>query len=544
MMSARTTLVLVALTLAMALAIRLFDGAGAKESGRRRAEEGAFRIDPAAVGGFSLSTARGSVSAKRDAAGRWWLVSPVAARADEDAVERFLDALAELPKGEAVTPPRGSEEEMFAPYGLDLPRARLAIDTGGKTNLFTIGRRSPLGDGVYVRKEGETAIMRTRGEILSALPANAEELRSRTLLSGEPDAIRRMDLRCRGGFFQLARGSDGGWQMRQPFAGRADELKVAELLDALYACKVERFAQDRVGDFTPFGLGDEATQTVVLGTGAADGSEILSFGSPVPGAGELVYARFQAEPCVYAVKAAAARALSALAAEGLLARELPKASEGDLEAVAVDAVELARTADGTWRTGEAPADRETVQAVLAAWNGLRAGRFVPDPPGGAEGERRTIRLRRTPTKGGGELAAEVAELESGETAFRLAGESNWGIGGGGKVRELPRGEAAYRAKEVFSLDAGDVARVERKRPGGEWKTEKAAGPLLAFLTPLRAEKILSTDFEPPAEPGDGDDAVRIVHKGRTALRTTLVRRSDGTGWVQGLPLLFTLPPIP
>ena len=49
-MSVRTTLVLVALTLAMALAIRLFDGAEAKENGRRRAEEGAFRIDPAAGG--------------------------------------------------------------------------------------------------------------------------------------------------------------------------------------------------------------------------------------------------------------------------------------------------------------------------------------------------------------------------------------------------------------------------------------------------------------------------------------------------------------
>jgi hypothetical protein len=396
-----------------------------------------------------------------------------------------------------------------------------------------------------VRKEGAQTILRTRGEILSALPANAEELRSRTLLSGEPDAIRRMDLRCRGGFFQLARESDGGWRMRQPFAGRANALRVAELLDALYACKVERFAQDRVTDFTPFGLGDEATQTVVLGTGAADGSELLSFGSPVPGAPDLVYARFQAEPGVYAVAAAAPRALSSLAAESLLARELPKVSEEDVEALAVDAVELARTADGTWRTGEAPADRETVQAVLAAWNGLRAGRFVPDGTEGAPAAaERTIRIKRPPAKGGGEMVAEIAELESGETAFRLEGESNWGIGSGGKVRELPAGEAAYRAKEVLSLDAGDVAKVERKRPGGDWQAEKAAGPLVAFLTPLRAERILATDFEPPAAPGEEDEAVRIVHKGKSALRTTLVRRPDGTAYVQGMSLLFTLPPLP
>lgn len=544
MMSTRTTLVLVALTLLMALGIRLFDGGEAKENTRRRAEEGIFRIDPATVGGFSISTARGSISARRDAAGRWFLASPVAARADADAVERFLDAMAQLPKGEAVTPPRGSAEEMYASYGLDLPRARLAIDTGGKTNLFLIGRRSPLGDGVYVRKEGAQTIMRTDGKILAALPANAEELRSRTLLSGEADAIRRMDLRCRGGFFQLARGSDGGWRMRQPFEGRANALKVAELLDVLFSCKVERFAQDRVSDFTPFGLGDESTQTVVLGTDAADGSEILIFGSPVPGAGDLAYARFKAEPSVYAVKAAAPLALASLTAEGLLEPELPKVSEADAAAIDLDGIRLIRTPEGTWKTPEAPADGETVQAVLAAWNALRADRFRPAREDEALDSLRRIRIRRSPTKGGGELVAEVAKRENGEAAFRLAGESNWGIGKDPGVWELPETEAACRAKEIFSLDLDDVARIERKGAGGAWQPEKETGALTAFLTPLRAEEILATDFEAPVEPGEDDEAIRIHHKGKGALRTTLVRRPDGTAYVQGMPLLFTIPPLP
>jgi len=496
------------------------------------------------VTAFSISSARGEIAARRNAAGRWMLTSPVAARADDDAVERFLDALAELPRGETVDPPRGSEEEMYAPYGLDLPRARLSLDAGGKTNVFVIGRRSPLGDGVYIQKVGAQAILRTSGAILSHLPATAEALRSATLFSGEPDAIRRMDLRCRGGFFQLARASGGGWRMRQPFAGRANALKVAELLDALYACKVERFAQDRVTDFTPFGLGDEQTQTAVLGTDATDGSEILTFGSRVPGAGNLVYARFQAENCVYAVDAAAPEALAALDAESLLERELPKIAFRDANAVSVDDVKLTRAPNGTWHAKDAPADGEAVQSVLAAWNALRAERFLPAREGEALEAERILRVRRTPAKGGGELVAELARLEGGRTAFRLEGESNWGVETDARALELPGEEAAYRAKEIVSLDADDIARVERKPADGDWEEVEDPSPLVAFLTPLRAEKILSTDFVPPSAPADGDEAVRIHHKGKTALRTTLVRRGDGTAYVEGMPLLFAIPPLP
>ena len=141
----------------------------------------------------------------------------------------MLGALQELPRGDIILPPRRATDA-YTPYGLDDPRARIAIIEGTVTNRILIGRHTPLGDGVYVRQSDHAGLARINTSLLDLLPTSADALRDRSLLSGAPAAIERLDIRSPAGYIQLASDESGDWRTFQPFTARADPATVAILV--------------------------------------------------------------------------------------------------------------------------------------------------------------------------------------------------------------------------------------------------------------------------------------------------------------------------
>ena len=119
-----------------------------EDSTRARLEQArrAFRFDPARVDGLLIESGDLSIECRLDEQ-QWRLVRPITARADSVAITRLLGALQELPRGDILFPARRTENP-YAPYGLDDPRATIAVISGQTTNRMFIGRRTPLGDGL------------------------------------------------------------------------------------------------------------------------------------------------------------------------------------------------------------------------------------------------------------------------------------------------------------------------------------------------------------------------------------------------------------
>ncbi|MGD9612241.1 MAG: DUF4340 domain-containing protein [Kiritimatiellia bacterium] len=565
-MSFRLTGLLALVAAALALLIAFADRDDDVVRARLEQTRRAFRFDPARVDGLILETDGQTIECRHDGR-RWRLVRPLAARADPIAIARLLGALQELPRGDVLLPPRRSGNP-YAPYGLDAPRATISIVAGAATNRILIGRRTPLGDGVYVRQSDQTGLVRLDPALLDLLPAGADALRDRALLGGAPAAIDRLDVRGPAGYLQLARAEHNGWRMYQPFAARADSATVAALVEKLLACSVVQFVQDGVGDLAPYGLDSQSAVAAVLNTDAGDGSQVLVLGDPLPNDPALVYARLQAENSIYAVPRDVRQALL-VAPEDLRDRRLPGLDPDKLGGLRIEAGETVldfRQDDaGAWRIAapiRAPADADAVRALLRSWADVRLVAFEDaDPAAPPAAGSREIRLTPRQARAPG-VVLRVAPQPDDANACRIAieGEASVAVAAPARLLDFPLDPQPYRARDVLELAPADVDRIriaagettvqiDRDPSTGQWVP---AAPwldgLLAALAPLRAESILPAAAELPPAAFDPPHLVLTVRlRGASGIAATLTIGAETEpggarlATLRGRDFVFTLP---
>ena len=539
------------------------------DTARARMEQArrAFRFDPARVDRLFIESAGLSIECRlKDR--QWNLARPIAARADPVAIERLLGALQELPRGDIILPPR-RDPDAYAPYGLDEPRARISIVEGAVTNRILIGRRTPLGDGVYVRQSDHAGLARINTALLDLLPAGADALRDRSLLAGVPAAIERLDIRGPSGYIQLARDDKGIWRLFQPFAARADPATVAALVETLLSCSVVHFVQDAVGDLAPYGLDSQSAVTAVLNTDSGDGSQMLSFGDPLPDDPALVYARLQAENSIYAVPLAVRQALL-VRPDDLRDRRLPGLEPDAIRRVRAEegesVLEFFRDENDLWQLAapvRAPADAEAIEAMLRAWADVRLTAFESLPPTNPPPLTRTLRIElRDPAAPPVVLRVAPHPAAPGTARVAIEGDSAPAVAAPALLAEFPLDPLAYRSREILSIPSEDISgfrlaaagrslEFERDPATGQWPAgAEWIDRLLAAFRPLRAQALLADGSRDGADAGFSAPylTLALALRGESGLAATLVVGSELSpggprfATVRGRELVFTLAP--
>ncbi|HUX00444.1 MAG TPA: DUF4340 domain-containing protein [Phycisphaerae bacterium] len=207
--------------------------------------------------------------------GRWRILEPLQAPADDYEVERFLQAALEAKVRQTFTPgpsasPGGESAEAGAEgrprledLDLEPPAFRLtlqavsAADRPERTVAVDIGRRGALGQGVYVRLDGGKQVAVLEDDGLLALAADKiETFRSRDISAPAGDEIVRITLAGPAGAVRLDRsGEDAGrWVLAQPFAARADGEACAAILRQVTGLRVTEFVPSETEDLARFGL--------------------------------------------------------------------------------------------------------------------------------------------------------------------------------------------------------------------------------------------------------------------------------------------------
>jgi hypothetical protein len=248
----------------------------------------------------------------------WAIQRPIRCRADEGGIAKLLDALEMMTRQEIVTAAqRDTRSLSLDDYGLREPRARFIVwDTLGRYEV-AVGRDAPLSEFVYVMVEGEEDVLATHRRILETIPKTVESIRDRLIMRWDAARTSRLEIACpETGFIQLAR-RDGRWLLQQPVVARADEGRVARILETLFALRVERFMWDSpVGDepepvadvppslkVEPYGLApDEAVRVSVWTEGEDVGDELL-IGKPAGEEGREIYAKKGDSDSIFTVKA-------------------------------------------------------------------------------------------------------------------------------------------------------------------------------------------------------------------------------------------------
>lgn len=540
------------------------------DTSRARLEQArrAFRFDPARVDRLLIES--GELSIECHLKGRQWhLVRPIASRADPVAIERLLGALQELPRGDIILPPRRTANA-YAPYGLDAPRASISIIEGTVTNRILIGRRTPLGDGVYVRQSDHAGLARIDTSLIDLLPTGADALRDRTLLVGAPAAIERLDLRGPSGYIQLARDARGIWRIYQPFTARADSATVAALVETLLSCTVVQFVQDAVRDLAPYGLDSQSAVTAVLNTDSGDGSQMLSLGDPLPNDPTLVYARLQAENSIYAVPLAVRQTLL-VRPDDLRDRHLPSLDPFAIRSLRLEegesVLEFSRDRDGDWGLSapiRAAADPEAIQSLLRGWADMRLSAFENQPPTSPPPLfSRTLRIDpRDASEAPIVLRLGPHPQEPGSVRIAIDGDSSPAIATPSLLMDFPLDPLAFRSKEVLAILADDVASLRIDAPGrtliaerdpatGQWPPPSPwIERLLITLGSLQAHALLSNGRLDETEAGLDKPYLTILIglRGQSGLATTLLVGAElfpggpRRAAVRGRDLEFSLSP--
>lgn len=564
-MNLRLTAILAAIAALLGLAVAFWGRDDDLTRSRYEQARRAFRFDAPRIERLLIQTDDLDLECQRQQ-DHWRLIRPVEARADAVAIERLLGGLHDLSRGDIILPPRHSPDP-YGPYGLNAPRIRLALVEGAATNQILIGRRTPLGDGVYVRQAEQAAIARLHADLLGLLPTSVEAMRDRSLLNAEAAAIDRLDIRSSTGFIQLARDGDGTWRMFQPVTARVDSTAIGALIENLLAGHIVQFVQDGVSDLAPYGLDNHGAITVVLSSDTHHGTQMLALGDPLPNAPTLVYARLQAEPSVYAVPAELRTTLD-VRPDDLRDRRLPSLPPQAIQHVRIAdgeaGLEFTRDETGQWlmlAPVQTPADSDAVDALLQSWGDIRIAAFefppLTNPPPLTRSLWIDMRDARYPPVG-----VQMGRHPQNTNQFRLVMDDDplVAIASPPRLIDRPLDPFLYRSREVLAIPPADLEEIQIRTPDqsltvvrqpstGGWAPD---APWLervrVQLTLLRAQAIFARQ-----DTGDmGFDApylsLTVRLRGQTGLAATLVVGTEttpgGPRWatLRGRDFVFTLAP--
>ncbi|AKJ63527.1 DUF4340 domain-containing protein [Kiritimatiella glycovorans] len=320
--------------------------------------------------------------------GAWQMLRPSLSRVDHSELDRITSSLHTL---EVLDRIDLDETATLKEYGLENPRARVAVRDNRGEHVWLVGRSAPLSEGVYLRPQGEAYVLRTEDRVLELIPESAARLRDRSLFHLADERVRRIDVRRDAGALQLVR-HESGWSIRQPVSSAARDHVVEDWLNSLYGQKIHAFIADEVSDLAGYGL-QASSRRISLGAGEDEG-ESLVLGDSLPEQPGMMYAKYGDDYSIFAVSNRLAELLDIPLRELRDPRLVP-ASPAELDRIELrrgsDRVLLRRRDPEGWAVSEPPsfaAESSTVDRLLKLWTSAEVDRYLqPEEwPAGETGE--------------------------------------------------------------------------------------------------------------------------------------------------------------
>jgi hypothetical protein len=222
---------------------------------------------------ISERSAAGEMKAKaafKKIEGQWRMTEPLDGPADSFMVDRLVQAaVGGLYRQSVDIAPKGKltlEAAGLAPaaYQLALSTAAKGVEAG-KTITVSIGKRTALGEGLYVRVDDSPKVMiMEKADLLDRARDKLSSYRSHELLGLGRGEVSRIDLDGEKGKARLDRSAamPGRWVLADP-ASRANPEATAAVVRAVESLSVKDFVDDDPKDLGHYGL-DKPKLTVTV----------------------------------------------------------------------------------------------------------------------------------------------------------------------------------------------------------------------------------------------------------------------------------------
>jgi hypothetical protein len=317
-----------------------------------------------------------AVQLKKDGA-TWKVVTPVADKADEQAVKGAIDALGDLKWRDVVAENPASHEKL----GLDEKQAVKVTVKGGGQPMAVLW----LGKSTQVRVGDDPKVWSTKDFRRWSLVREARLWRDREIVKLEPDKIDKLTISyAKGETVVLKKGTDGKWSYgdgTKPLPPTLDTQAVSDLTATLGRVDADQFVDGALADDVT-GLGaPPITLTAQAGEGKAT---TLLLGKSTE---QHTYAKRADGPRVWQIAAYVAKRIPSSPAQwqdkGILELQPEQVAALEIQKGA-EMITLLREGDA-WKA-KLPADlgdvdQQLVGMALASFGHLRAQTIVetPDP---------------------------------------------------------------------------------------------------------------------------------------------------------------------
>ena len=205
----------------------------------------------------------------------WKIATPVAAAADDTAVQQLLRHLGGL-NARQFTADVATDLDK---YGLAAPMATVSL-RGEGTNLLAqllVGALDVSNAVRFVKRVDEPFVYGVETNIATWLPANWLTLRARELADLKPEQITKLTVEKKSGKVTVQRDADKKWKLLETVQGVIDNDALQRLLDEFAALPAEEFVREGRDNLAEFGLDQpEATLTATVG----DKTYTLVLGKP------------------------------------------------------------------------------------------------------------------------------------------------------------------------------------------------------------------------------------------------------------------------
>lgn len=262
-----STLVLVVVLAGLGGYIYFVDNKKPAESPDAKAK--AFDVTAEQIEELQIRIADGDQSTLKKLDGRWQLVDPIQAEADNSEVNNMASSLASLDVQRVVD----EAPVDLGQFGLAAPHLEVAFRLKGQTEFrrLQLGEKTPTGGDIYVKRPDEKRVFLVSSFMDDTFKRTAFDLRDKTILKFDRDKVTGLEITNQSGVMQFER-KGSNWMFVKPRAMRADFAAIEGTLTSLSTTLMQKFVADSAtpAELAQYGLSKpSATASILMGDSRA-----------------------------------------------------------------------------------------------------------------------------------------------------------------------------------------------------------------------------------------------------------------------------------
>ena len=384
-MKTKTTLLLLAVVVAVAVYIKYYESKGPNTEEAKRQAQNVINFERDALEGIVIQNGDDKIELRKQDQ-KWRLEAPFKDQADRGAVENLLADLDGWQKYDSIPAQEIAKDKgRLDEFGLSKGKLKLKLLGKNAPPEITFGSEAALQGKMYVRVGDTSDVIIAAQSVRNDIAKKPEEFRDKKLTDLTTAQVTRALLKTTAGEMELEKKSDH-WEIVKPLRARGDDQKINDLLAQVTTAQIQQFVAEDRGDLRPYGLA-EPRGSITLFSADNKNGQVLQIGGPA-GAGEKekeqVYVRFTARNAIYTLPRKIEEVLSVKPAD-LRDRHLVRIDTNILDRINIEAAGKPKTIlarkDENWTIASRnnqPANSGEVNRLLDLLRAEQVTKFVED----------------------------------------------------------------------------------------------------------------------------------------------------------------------